>query len=187
MSFSSWTEVYATAQVDGPSLSNSTIATSILPAQSKITLPVPFFAVGRKVVVEAWGRISNIVTGPGTLTLDVRFGSIIVANGGPMNLNAVAKVTVPFYVRFDLTCRAVGNGTSANMFVSGMFQSESVIGSPLPTVGGNGSLLIPVGTPAVGAGFDSTATQLVDLFATFNTAAAGNLIQVHQFTLTAPN
>jgi hypothetical protein len=187
MSFSSWMETYATATGDGPSLSNSTTATSILPAQAKYTLPANFFAVGRALRLVATGRISNIVTGPVNLTLDVRFGSIIVANGGPMRLNAVAKTTVPWWLEWVMTCRAIGNGTTANLMSLGNFQSESVVGSPLPTAGGNGALLIPVGTPAVGSGFDSTATQTVDLFATFDVANAGNLIQLHSFVLMGLN
>lgn len=187
MSFSSWMETYSTANGDGPSLSNSTTATSILPAQAKFTLPANFFAIGRSIRIEAWGRISNIVTSPGNLTLDVRFGSIIVANGGTMNLNVVAKTTVPWYLEWVLTCRAVGNGTTANMMPQGIFQSESLVGSPVPTAGGNGCLLIPVGTPAVGSGFDSTATQTVDMFATFSVANAGNLIQLHQFSIAGIN
>lgn len=187
MSFSSWMETYATANGDGPSLSNSTTATSILPAQAKFTLPANFFAIGRAIRIVATGRISNIITSPGTLTLDVRFGSIIVANGGPINLNVVAKTTVPWWLEWVMTCRAIGNGTTANLMSLGNFQSESVVGSPAATAGGNGALLMPVGTPAVGNGFDSTATQTVDLFATFNTANAGNLIQLHSYVLMGLN
>lgn len=187
MSYSSWMETYVTAQSDGPSLSNSVIATSILPAHAKFTLPANFFAVGRKLRIVATGRVSNIITGPVNLTLDVRFGSVIVANGGPMRLNAVAKVTVPWWLEWVMTCRAVGNGTSANLMPLGNWQSESVVGSPLPTAGGNGALLIPVGTPAVGNGFDSTAAQTVDLFATFDVANAGNLIQLHNYSLIGVN
>lgn len=187
MSMSTWMETYASATGDGPSLSNSTTATSILPAQAKYTLPANFFRVGSVIVIEATGRVSNIVTTPGTLTLDVRFGSIVVANGGAMNLNVVAKTTVPWYLWWKLTCRAIGNGTSANLMPQGMWQSESLVGSPANTAGGNGSLMIPVGAPVVGGGFDSTATQTVDLFATFSIANAGNLIQVHEYTIMGAN
>jgi hypothetical protein len=65
--------------------------------------------------------------------------------------------------------------------------SEAVIGSPLPTVGGIGELLIPVGAPTVGTGFDSTAAQTVDLFGTWSVANAANSIQVHQYMLESVN
>jgi hypothetical protein len=37
--------------------------------------------------------------------------------------------------------------------------------------------------PAVGTGFDSTAAQLVDLFATWSVANAANSITCHQFLI----
>jgi hypothetical protein len=54
--------------------------------------------------IRAAGRVSNIVTTPGTLTLDVRIGptsNIIVANGGAMALNTVAKANVPWWLEWD--------------------------------------------------------------------------------------
>jgi hypothetical protein len=76
--------------------------------------------------------------------------------------------------------RQVGTGTSTTFFSMGaVFQSEAVIASPLPTVGGNGSLLVPTGAPAVGAGFDNTAASAVDVFFT-QTVATGSMT-VHTF------
>jgi hypothetical protein len=86
-----------------------------------------------------------------------------------------------------LTCRSIGSGTAATMMHQGRWSSESVIGSALPAAGGVGSHVLPNAAPAVGTGFDSTAVQIVDLFATWQTANAGNTIQCHQFILEALN
>lgn len=173
---------------DGSALSNSTTETGIVPAYCKWILDAGFFKrAGDEILVEATGRVSNIVTSPGTLTLRVKFGSIAVWDSGAIPLNAVAKTNVPWMLRGVLTCRAVGAGTSANLIGILRFQSESVIGSPAASAGGNGSLLLPVGAPVVGAGFDSTVAQTADLTAQFSTANAGNAIQCHQFRIQSLN
>lgn len=187
MTMQTFVETLITAQVDGAALGNSVTATSILPATAKVTLPTQYQYIGRSFLVRAAGRVSNIVTTPGTLTLDLRFGSVVIANGGAMALNIVAKTNVPWYLEWLLTCRAIGSSTSAKMMHQGWWASESVIGSPLPAAGGAGVHMLPNAAPAVGTGFDSTATQLVDLFATWSIANAGNTITCHQFSWTALN
>ena len=193
MSLQTWQETLIATNVDGAAVTNTTTPTSILggtgtgASQAKLTLPSNFFYVGRVLKITAQGRISTVVTTPGTLTLDVRFGAVIVANGGPMSLNVVAKTNVPWWLEWVLTCRAIGSGTTSNLMHQAQWQSEAVIGSPLPTVGGVGSLLIPVSAPAVGTGFDSTAAQTVDLFGTWSVANAANSIQLHQYKLEALN
>lgn len=182
-----WNETLINATENGTALANSVAATSIIPASAVYTLPANFFQVGEKLRIRIGGRISNIITTPGTLTLDVRFGAVIVANGGAMALNIVAKTNVTWWAEFDLTCRAIGSGTSANMMWIGKYMSENVIGSPLPAAGGSGLLLLPSSAPAVGTGFDSTAAQAVNVFGTWSVADAGNSIQVHEYELISCN
>jgi len=189
MSFQSWQETLIVAKSDGTALTASVTATSILPAAARCTIPAGFMQPGKTVRLTARGRVSNIVTTPGTLTLDVRMGptsNIIVWNGGAMALNIVAKTNVTWDFDVLLTCRAEGSGTSANLMGIGQFTSESVIGSPLPSAGGAGTLLLPSSAPAVGTGFDSTVAMVVDLFATWSLNNA-NSIQVHQYMLEALN
>lgn len=187
MSNSSWMEAVAFDAGDGTALTASTTPTSLLSASSKFTLPANFFNfVGKRVRVRAAGRISNVVTTPGTLTLDIRLGSVVAFNGGGMALNVVAKTNVSWIFEAELEARALGSGTSAALLGIGRFMSESVIGSPLPSAGGSGLLLLPASAPANGTGFDSTAAQQVDMFGTWSISNA-NSIQVHQFTLEALN
>jgi hypothetical protein len=187
MSLQTWQETLIAQPVDGAALANTTTATSILHPTARVTLPAQFFQVGRVLLLKAAGRISNIVTSPGTLTLEVRFGSAVVASSGAMALNVVAKTNVPWALEWLLTCRAIGSGTGANMMHQGIWSSESVIGSPLPSAGGAGQHMLPNAAPAVGAGFDSTAAQTVDLFATWSVANAGNSILTHQYKLVSDN
>lgn len=181
----SWTAV--ASQVDGAALASSTSATSLLPSSAKFTLPANFLSIGTKFRVRAAGRVSTVVTTPGTLTLDVRFGSVIIATSPAFALNIVAKTNVSWILEWDMTCRAIGGSTSANFMHIGKWTSEAVIGSPVPGTGGSGVLLIPASAPAVGTGFDSTAAQQIDLFGTWSISNAANSILCHQFDVDLPN
>lgn len=189
MGIQTWRETLAVALIDGTAVTNVTPATLIPPA-ARITLPNNYFYIGRTLKITALGRISNIVTTPGTLTLDVRTGptgTIVCANGGAMALNVVAKTNVTWALEWYLTCRSIGSSTSATFMHVGKFTSESVVGSPLPSAGGSGVLLLPSATPAVGTGWDSTAANVIDLFATWSVNNAGNTLTLHQYLLESLN
>lgn len=168
---------------DGPTLT-AAAAASCIPVASRLILPNNYWTVGKQWKIKLQGRISCVVTTPGTARFDLRTGpsgTIVAFDSGALNLNIVAKTTVPFDLDIDLTCRAVGNGAQTTLFGIGKFSSEAVVGSPLPSVGGNGTLLCPVGVPGVGTGFDNTAANAVDMFFT-QTLATGSLT-VHNYEI----
>ena len=109
MSSQTWREVLINSQIDGTAHANSTTATSIIPAAAKDTRPTNFFNIGRMLEITARGRISNIVTTPGTLTLDVRFGGVVVFTGGAVSLTHTAKTNVTWSFDAFLTCRTIGS------------------------------------------------------------------------------
>lgn len=168
---------------DGTAVVNSTVAASLLNAARKIaTLPAGYFdRLGRSLAFTFSGRVSSIVTTPGTLTLALRFGAIDVFTSGAMSLNVVAKADVHWTLEGELVARALGTDAATTLFPKNCrWTSHSVIGSPAPTAGGAGVHLLPYNTePAVGAGFDNSVSQLIDLFATWSVANAGNSIQLH--------
>lgn len=184
MSNQTWQETLITAQVDGPTLTAAAAATC-LPAAALYTLPANFFKnLGQQIRIRMHGRISCVVTTPGTARFDVRLGGTVVFDTAAMNLNIVAKTNVPWELEMLLTLRALGS--SANLIGVSRFTSEAVVGSPLPSAGGNGVLLGPVGSaPAVGNNFNSGSSQQLDVFFT-QTVATGSLT-VHQYALDALN
>lgn len=188
MSLQTWQETIVQSSTDGPTLTGAS-RSSCIPVANRIVLPNNFFYIGRSIKFMLSGRISCAVTTPGTARFDICMGSAgttIVFDTLALNLNIVAKTTVPWYFEAKLVCRAVGTGTSTTFFPMGAyFASEAVIASPLPTVGGNGSLLVPVGTPAVGAGMDNTAASALDVFFT-QTVATGSLT-VHNYQVDVLN
>lgn len=188
MSLNSWVETLNATQIDSTALTNTVTATSIIAPQSRFTIPANFFAIGKTIRVRAMGRISTVVTTPGTLTLDLRFGaSTVQFNGGAMSLNIVAKTNVSWSYEAYLTCRSIGNSTLATLLGIGTWASEAVILSGLPTVSTNGIFVLPAATPVVGTGFDSTVSNVLDMFGTWSVANAANSIQTHIFTVEAMN
>lgn len=192
MGVQSWQEMLIASQVDGTALANTVTATSLLPPAARFTLPANFFGViGKTLRITARGRISTVVTTPGSLTLDARFGTIatpiVVFNGGTMNLNVTAQANATFDFEALLTARSIGSGTAAQVIGVGSFTSRALIGSPAVAAGPPGRALLPDTAPGLGAGFDSTITNVVDLFGTWSIANASNSIQLHQFALEALN
>jgi hypothetical protein len=168
------------SQVAGTALTASTTPTSILPGQAKYTMPANFIdVVGKKFRLTAAGRITTVVTTPGTLTLAVRMGptsGIVAAASQAFALNIVAKTNVSWYLDLLLTARAIGASTSANFMHMGTWASEAVIGSPLPSAGGIGVHSWQASAPAVGTGFDSTVANIIDLYATWSLNNANSIL-----------
>ena len=190
MSRQSWVETLISAEVAGTNLTASLTATSIIPAAARFTLPANWMDIGRVLRIKATGQLGNIVTTPGTLTIDVRMGptsNIVVFNGGAMQLSSTAHTTLPFMLEIVLTCRAIGSGTSANLMGQGQMTAQSLsLTAVADSATTPATLLLPNTTPAVGTGFDSTVAMVIDLFATFSLNNA-NAIQVMQYTLESLN
>lgn len=175
-------QVIASAYTDGPTLT-AAAAASALPTYVPTTIPAGYFQIGRVLRLTASGRISCVVTTPGTARFDVRLGAITVFDTLAIPLNIVAKTNVSWYLEVLLTCRSVGTGTSATLFGSGYFLSEANINTAVPSTGpGPGGQLVPYNTaPVVGTGFDSTVANAFD-FRFTQTVATGSMT-LHQFLL----
>lgn len=187
MSRQSWQETLIASYTDGPAITNTVTQGSIIPTDAKVVLPANYFQLGTVLKITAQGRVSNVVTTPGTLLFQVLFGATAVYNNAAaaMNLNVVAKTNVTWWLEILMTCRAVG--TAANLMGIGQWTSESVVGAPANTAGGAGSLFIPASAPAVGSNFDSTVSQAIDLQAKFSVATATTSIQTHEYKVEALN
>lgn len=173
----------AIGSADGPTLT-AAAAASALPVTAKFTFPPNFITVGSKLRLTAAGRISCVVTTPGTARFDVRMGSTVIFDSGAMNLNTTAKTTVPWWLDIILTCRAVGS--SGNFMGFSRFTTEAIIAGAAGAAGTNGTLISSVSggpdtAPAVGSNVDLTVSNTFDLFFT-QTVATGSLT-VHDFVL----
>ena len=182
-----WPEYLMVTGEDGSALTNTTTPTSLLPVSRRFTTSSNFFgAVADALGFVASGRISTVVTTPGTLTLDLRMGATVVWTSGAMALNVVAKSNVSWKLCLDLALRSFSSTTAAFMGM-GYWMSEAVIGSPLPSAGGSGVLLLPANTPAAGNTFDPSAALVLDMYGTWSVANASNSIQCHMAELVSKN
>ena len=186
MSFQSWQQTLITAQAAGTTLSNSTTATSILVGQAKVTLAPSIIAnVGAVIRVNLVGQISNLVTTPGTLTLDLRLGGTVVFTSGAMQLSTTAHTTLPLWWEVLLT--AHGAGPAATFMGQGRCMSQAINISTADSTSGHSMLLTPNITPATGGAIDLTSALQLDCFATFSIASASNAFTSQQFTVESLN
>lgn len=168
----------------GPALSASTTPTSLLDSSAKFTMPANLLVgPGDEFYISGMGQISNIVTTPGTFTLDFRLGGTVVYNSGAMQLSTTAHTTLPFWFEIWLTCRAIGS--AANFMGQGKFISQALNISSSDSATGHSVLLAPNSTPTVGNSFDSTAAQQADVFGTFSINNAANAFTLQQYRLLA--
>lgn len=188
MSLQSYNETLIIQPDAGTLFNTYTTAVTVINPNARYTLPANFCRINRKLRVIIQGAISNIVTTPGLMNFQVKFGSVAVYDSGNIQLNATAHTTLPFWATIDLTVRAVGITTSANLMGLGL-----LVGKMFTTTAGTAdgtdmpAIIAPATAPVVGTGFDSTIANIVDLFVGFTISNAGNGIRIDQYELVALN
>lgn len=179
-----WVSAFNTAIAAGAAVTTNGADTTLLPATSNVMVnPGTFARIGQMYRLRAAGKVSNIVTTPGTLTFKFWLGptkNIAVFSSGALGLNVVAKSNVTWDMELNFQLITIGAGTAATLLTTGKWVSESVVGSPVPTAGGSGMLLLPASSPAAGTGFDSTVANQIDLTANFS--LTGNSITCQTFS-----
>lgn len=186
MSGQSWVQTIALQRAAGTLFNTYTTAKSVINPDALCVLPANYFVPGAMLHIYASGGISNIVTTPGLMNFQVKLGptaNIAVFDTGNIQLNATAHTTLPFWIDIYLTCRTIGNATTANfmgqanvngkMFTTTAGQTDSA--QDMPTV------MAPAVAPAVGTGFDSTVASILDFWVGFTISNAGNGIQIQQY------
>jgi hypothetical protein len=169
-------QVIASSYTDGPTLT-AAAAASCLPTYVPTTLPAGYWQIGRIWRVYWCGRISSVITTPGTARFDIRLGGVVAFDSGAISLDTAARTTVPFEYEAIMTCRAVGSGTSANLIGWGHWHAIDHLNEH----GHGNSVNYPSGTPAVGTGFNSASALTLDSFFT-QTVATGSMT-LHQFLI----
>lgn len=178
-SVQTWVETLATSTGDGAALTTTGVATSILPAQAKFQLPPNYFdRSGKMLRITVAGRATTSASGSPSQTFAVRFGSTAVFSASFGN-QATAITNATWQCVINLTCRSIGSGTTATIMGSGVFGIAYASGVMTFNA-------MPATAPVVGTGFDSTASQIVDFFATIATTGISS-IQTHQYILESLN
>src|SRR5580765_3890664 len=150
-----WPETLITAQGDGTAHITAA-ALSILPAQAKKKVPANMFNyIGQTLNLKASGRISSVITTPGTARFDLRLGGIVVFDGLAILLDSIAAhVNVGWKLNLDLTLRVVG--AAAQFHGEGQWTCEDILGVPPTASKGVLTAQLPWNSPpALGTAFDA--------------------------------
>ena len=179
MSGQTWVETLVLSTEDGPTIDGTLgYESTVLPASAMIELPPNHFQVGTATRLTASGRISCDAATPGTLTLWM-YG-FFNDERTEVALNAAGKTDVAWSLVIDMVCRSTGaTGTFQSQ---GIFTSEAVVGSPLPSDGGCGSLLLPSLTT-----FNSAQSLSPDLLVVLSATTATTAITCTQYKIESLN
>lgn len=118
MSRQQWVEEIADEQGINGTANTSGAEAIIFPDN---TIPNGFLRDGRKLRITAWGKYSNAVTTPGSITFRLRWGGVagtILAQSSAIALNIVAQTDIMYQITIDITVRA--NGASGSVLAMGL-------------------------------------------------------------------
>ena len=154
-----------------------------------VTLPANYFQIGKSLHIFGQAGISNRVTGPDTFTIQIMVGSVIAFTSGAINLTTTAHTTIPMWFDILLTCRAIGNGTLANLMGQCKVQGQMVAmaASLADGAANTGWAMAPNTAPAVGTGFDSTVSNTLDFWVAQSVSNAGNGFQMQIYNVVSLN
>lgn len=174
-----YSRILTQSLTDGPTLTSAATA-SCIPTSNVIRLPAGFFYPGRGLRIQMHGRVSTVVTTPGTLRMDVRIGGTVVWDSLAIALDTVAVTTMPWWLQITLTCRANQPAASSNLWGTGQWTLPNVAGAVATPPKGFLTAMLPWNTtPAVGANFDNGPSNTLDCQFT-QTVATGSFT-VHQY------
>lgn len=185
MSLGYW-ETLATISGDGTALTAAARASLLQGAGGKqglYTMPPNKLRVNDVLHISASGRVTVVITTPGTARWDLSWGVAGVAGMDTLAIpmNIVAKTNVPWILEMEGIVRVVGN--AGNIFWQGFWLSEAALNVALPSTGpGPGGNTLPYNTaPVIGSNVDMTIAQILD-FNWTQTVATGS-VQLHNYVL----
>ena len=187
MSVGFW-ETLITQAKDGPTLTTGTKA-SCIDATALYTMAPNRLKVGDVLSIRASGRLSSAVTTPGNsswcLTAGAAASGIKIFDTLPLLGNIVVQTTVPWWLEAEGVVRAIGSGTSANIFWGGLVASTAFLNVAAVATGPYaGVVTVPFNTaPVTGTGFDSTIANIIDFGFTQTTATASMICHNYSLSL----
>ncbi len=152
--------VLATTSASASSTNATETKSMIGTTVGSFTVGASHMLVGKMFRFECWGFIITSGT-PGTINWIVKIGSVTIASTGALT-PTVSMASRPWHMECVFTVRAVGSGTSANVFAQGLVEYAAVTPSSATT----SYITWQMVNAAVSSGFDSTATQLIDFVTT---------------------
>lgn len=193
MASQSWGQLLAKSDTAGTNYTTFTTQQSIITAATALegasaalcTLPPNFFQRGSLMTLDV-GFAHSWASG-NTMIFTIRIGGVNTCVSATLKVTTTGGTTEPLFMHVDVGCRAIGNGTLANLTSMGYLIGRGICPAGA-TAGANytagmGFASWREATPAVGTGFDSTVANTVDLQCTMGTSSASNGIQIQTYRL----
>lgn len=169
------------------SMLNSATATGA--SAGVVPLNAGFWQIGTVVTIEFLAGVSW--ASGNTMTFSIMQGSTAIATSSAMKVTTTGGTTEPLYGYVILTCRSVGNGTLATVSHGGLLMGRMVVPAGATAganyTAGSGSASWSEAVPAVGTGFDSSISNVLDFQVAMGTSAAGNGFQIQQYNVFSRN
>lgn len=184
-----FTQTLTSQRAAGTLFNTYTTAKTVINASELVTLPANYLTTGSKFRIKALMGLSNIVTTPGTMAIQIMMGSIVAFTTGNIQLNATAHTLLPLDFEATLRVDSIGSGTSAKYLGQSKFTGiqPTLTAAQTDAANTSGSFLGPVTAPAVGTGFDSTIANILDFWVGFSISNAGNGVQVYDYSVEQMN
>lgn len=175
-------QVLCSQRAVGTLFNTYTTAKTVLNQTELVTLPPNYLNVGSKLRVRARGGLSNIVTTPGTVTFQIMMGTIVAWSSGAIQMSTTAHTLIPFYLETILRVDTIGTGTTAKFLGMGKLNGIMfTVGAGADSTTVVGDFPVPATAPAVGTGFDSTISNILDFYVGFSISNAGNGVQLYDY------
>lgn len=169
-----FSQVLTSQRAAGSANNTFTTARSVINPSELVTLPANYLTLGSRLRITVLMALSNVVTAQPTFTFQVMMGSAVAFTTGAITTNATANTGLPVRLVIDLRVDSIGSGTSAKFM-----GSATLIGAPFAS--GSTAISVPITTPAVGSGWDSTIANILDFYVACQTNNAGNGVTVQDY------
>lgn len=182
-SLASWEEVLYAPIADGTAVT-AAAETIMVP---NYTLPANYFIPGRTVRYMLFGRLSTVITTPGTITTRLRYGGVagvaLAAGGAYAPDSTAASTNLTFWVEWWAVCRSAGT-TGTVMCCGRQFLNDMDDASVAAAVANTAMSVMPVSAPAT-ATIDTTVASA--LSPTWTQSVATGSMTVHLAVLESMN
>lgn len=193
MASQSWGQLLAKSDTAGTLYNTFTAQKSIITSPTAVegasaalcTLPPNFWQRGSMMSLDVlFGQ--SWVTG-NTMIFSIMMGAVSACVSQTLKVTTTGGTTEPLWMHVDIECRAIGNGTLANLMSGGHLLGRGICGAGATAAAnyaaGMGFAAWREAAPAVGTGFDSTVATTVDLQCTMGASSASNGIQIQTYRL----
>jgi hypothetical protein len=160
------------AQTATVTVAGTTAETTLTGAGAgSLTIPAASWFAGKSFRVVVRGVYSSSSSNPGNLVFKIKLGSTVIAQTSEIFIGG-GRSNVPFEVRGEIICRAIG--ASGAIFSRGLVISDD-------------ELIVKLDNGNSGTAVDLSSAQTLSVTANFNNSAAGNSVSAFILTFESIN